>query len=364
MQISSKIQALLPRPTPHSLGYRMPAEWHPHEGTWFSWPHNPDTWVRHLPAAERALAEAVGWLAKGETVHINVLDKYHRDHVATILQDAGINEGIAFHLFPTNDSWCRDHGAIFLVHPEEPGYAAIDWGFNAWGEKYPPFDLDNAIPRQMADVMQARLFESPFILEGGSIEVNGAGTLLTTETCLLNPNRNPGYQKTDIEWLLKEMFGVHQVVWLAGDLVGDDTDGHIDNLARFVDEGTIVVPVEANPDDPNYASLAANFALLQQVKNAKDEAFEIITLPMPAPYFIDGHRLPANYVNFYIGNGVVLMPTFGDPNDEVALSMLQSCFKDRQMVPINCREIIWGLGALHCLSQQVPRSYTGDGNNF
>ncbi len=351
--MKESVRALLPDPTPRALGYYMPAEWHPHEGTWFSWPQNPDTWIHHLPAAERGLADAVRWLSEGETVHVNVLDAAHEEHVARVFESAGVKGSVAFHRFPTNDSWCRDHGAIFLTHPEKPGYAAIDWGYNAWGEKYPPFDLDNAIPKQMCEAMSARRFQTPVILEGGSIEVNGAGTLLTTASCLLNPNRNPDLEKRDIEWILGEMLNVDEILWFGGELVGDDTDGHIDNLVRFVDEKTLVAPVETNPDDPNYAGLKSNIELLNQLKQEGHD-IEIVELPMPAPYAIDGHRLPANYANFYIGNNAVLMPAFGDPNDEVARSILQSCFEDRDVVAIDCRAIIWGLGALHCLSQQVP----------
>lgn len=351
--MKAHVRALLPDPTPRALGYHMPAEWHPHEGTWFSWPHNPDTWGRHLPAAERGLAEAVRWLSGGETVHVNVQDAAHEAHVARVLHDAGVTGNVAFHRFPTNDAWCRDHGAIFLVHPEGKGYAAIDWGYNAWGEKYPPFDLDNAIPKQMCAAMHARRFQTPVIMEGGSIEVNGAGVLLTTASCLLNPNRNPALDRADLTWILQQMLGVDEVLWFGGELVGDDTDGHIDNLVRFVDARTLVVPVETNPKDANYAGLQANITRLEQL-NRDAHRFDVVALPMPAPYVIDGHRLPANYANFYIGNDVVLAPAFGDPNDEVARSILQSCFEDRDVVSVDCRAIIWGLGALHCLSQQVP----------
>lgn len=334
----------------------MPPEWHPHEGTWFSWPHNPDTWRHHLPAAERALAEAVKWLSKGENVHINVLDADHQRHVQRILAEAAVSGSVQFHLFPTNDSWCRDHGATFLHHPTLPGYAAINWGYNAWGAKYPPFDLDNAIPEQMCKTMGARCFSVPIILEGGSIEVNGAGIVLTTETCLLNPNRNPGISRSEIEFILQEMLGVEKVLWIGGELVGDDTDGHIDNLARFVNENTIAVPVEANPEDPNYTSLQDNLLLLQTMSTLDGNAFNIVTLPMPAPFFIDGHRMPANYANFYIGNEVVLVPMFGDPNDQAACDLLSPLFPERKIVGIDCSSIIWGLGALHCLSQQVPKA--------
>ena len=347
----------LPNPTPRVLGYHMPAEWHPHEGTWFSWPQNPDTWVHRLPAVERELAEAVKWLSTGETVHINVKNASHQKHVIEIFRKAGVDGPVRFHYFPTNDSWCRDHGAIFLVHPDNSGYAACDWGYNAWGEKYPPFDLDNAIPIQMCEAMNAVRFQTPVIMEGGSIEVDGAGVLMTTVPCLLNPNRNPGLTKSQIEFILKEMLGVDRFVWLGGELAGDDTDGHIDNLARFANETTIIAPEETNESDPNHKSLRENLNILTALRTVNDEPYDIVRLPMPAPYYLDGVRLPANYVNFYIGNEVVLMPAFADPNDDKAAEILQSCFPNRRVVPIDCRTIISGHGALHCLSQQVPLSH-------
>ena len=241
--------ALLPATSPRSLGYSMPPEWHVHEGTWISWPHNLDTWSTYLDSTEQALAQAVKWLSEGEVVHINVLDQVHEQHVFRILKMLGVTGAVQFHHVPTNDSWCRDHGAVFLLHPERPGYAAVDWGYNAWGGKYPPYDQDNLVPRQMCEAVQAHRFETPFVLEGGSIEVNGDGVLMTTETCLLNPNRNPGMDKETIEHVLWEMLGVHQIIWLQGELLGDDTDGHIDNLARFVNDTTIAVPLEANQVD-------------------------------------------------------------------------------------------------------------------
>ncbi len=292
----------------------------------------------------------------GENVHINVLDADHQLHVQRILDEAAVSGSVQFHLFPTNDSWCRDHGATFLHHPTLPGYAAINWGYNAWGAKYPPFDLDNAIPEQMCKSMAAQCFSVSIILEGGSIEVNGAGVVLTTETCLLNPNRNPGIPKSEIEFILQEMLGTEKVLWIGGEPVGDDTDGHIDNLARFVNENTIVVPVETNPEDPNYTSLQDNLLLLQTMRTLDGNAFNIVTLPMPAPFFIDGHRMPANYANFYIGNEVVLVPVFGDPNDQTACDILSALFPERKVVGIDCSSIIWGLGALHCLSQQIPKA--------
>ena len=350
-----KVRGLLPNPTPRELGYRMPAEWHKHQGTWFSWPHNLDTWSKYLEPTEHALADAVHWLSQGEAVHINVLDEAHKHHVSEVLLLASANmDSVYFHYFPTNDAWCRDHGAVFLISSDQSSLAAIDWRYNAWGEKYPPFDLDNAVPRQMGEALTVTRFETPIVLEGGSIEVNGAGVLLTTDTCLLNPNRNPGLKKEEIAIVLQEMLGIEDILWLSGELVGDDTDGHIDNLARFANETTIVAPEAADPNDENFESLLTNLALLKTWNSTQNNRFDIIQIPMPSPVFIEGNRMPANYMNFYIGNSVVLMPSFGDPMDETAEAILQSCFKERKVVRIDCSSVIWGLGAIHCLTQQVP----------
>lgn len=332
--------------------YRMPAEWERQQAVWFSWPHNPDTWLDKLPAVEQVLAQAVRELVTGETVRINVLDANHEAHVRKII---GAVDNVVYHRFPTNDSWCRDHGAVFVVREDaEHPLAAINWGYNAWGDKYPPYDLDNAIPPKMAATLGVPCFEPDMILEGGSIEVNGAGTLLTTSACLLNPNRNPDLSKADIERRLRMMLGVEQIIWLHGDLAGDDTDGHIDNLTRFVNEDTVVTMVEDNPDDANYEALQANVEMLRRVTLLDGKPLRIIPLPMPEPLYEQGVRMPASYANFLIANTVVLLPAYDDPNDAVAQATLQRCFPDRRVVALDCRDVIWGLGAFHCLSQQVP----------
>ncbi len=354
LQIAPNVQALLPHPTPRALGYHMPAEWSRHQATWLSWPHNPDTWSMYLPAVERALAEAVRWLSQGEIVHINVLDERHEKHVGNLLHDAGVSGAVQFYRSRTNDAWCRDHGAVFLVNAEQEHMVGLDWRFNAWGEKYPPFDFDDAIPRQMCEALAVDRIEIPMVLEGGAVEVNGAGVLMTTHTCLLNPNRNPDLQKHEIAYILRETLGVDDILWLAGELAGDDTDGHIDNLARFVDETTIVLPEETDWCDVNYASLQTNTALVKAWNKARGNKFKVIHLPMPAPVLLEGKRMPASYMNFYIGNEVVLMPTFNNFMDKIAHARLQACFKDRLVVPVDCKDVIWGLGALHCLTQQVP----------
>ncbi len=340
------------RATPAALGYRMPAEWTPHQGTWLSWPHNSDTWdAGPLASVERVLAEAVRALDGGETVRLNVLDAAHEAHVRQVVGDAA---GVVYHRFPTNDAWCRDHGAVFVVRAEAPRLAATDWGYNAWGGKYPPFDLDDAIPQRMAEALGVRRFEADMILEGGSIEVNGAGLLLTTEACLLNPNRNPGLTREDLEGRLRAMLGVERIHWLVGEMAGDDTDGHIDNLARFVAEDTVVAAVEDDPRDENYAPLQENLARLRALTTLDGRPLRVVTLPMPAPVYARGRRLPASYANFYIGNRVVLLPAYGGPRDAVARDLLQALLPGRRVVALDCRDVVWGLGAFHCLTQQVP----------
>ncbi len=336
----------------------MPAEWSPHQATWFSWPHNPDTWTDYLPAVERILAEAVAALAKGELVRINVRDSGHGYHVQKLLAGKVSPERVILHQFPTNDSWCRDHGAIFVTGPpgadQGPTLKALDFEYNAWGGKYPPFDLDNAIPRRMAAELGVPCQSIPMVLEGGSIEVNGRGTLLTTEQCLLNPNRNPALGREQIEARLRELLGVTQIVWLGDGIVGDDTDGHIDDLTRFVAEDLVVTVVEQDPADENYAPLRENRERLAGVQLPDGRPLRVLELPMPAALYRGNHRLPASYANFYVGNRVVLLPTFNCPADEEAAAILARCFPGRKIVSLDCRDVVVGLGTFHCLTQQVP----------
>jgi agmatine deiminase len=341
------------RPAPAEQGFRMPPEWAPHQATWISWPHNPETWPGVLAAAEASMAQAVAALAPGETVRINVLGAEHEDHVRGLLGPVADTPAIVFHHFRTNDAWCRDHGAIFL-RDDSGRLAALDCGFNAWGGKYPPWDLDDAIPAQMAAALGLPRFEGGMILEGGSIDVNGAGTVLTTEQCLLNENRNPGLTRAEIEERLRLLLGVRQVLWLGDGIVGDDTDGHIDDITRFVAEDLVVTVVEPNPADPNHEPLAANLAQLRGMRLADGRPLRILEMPMPRPVELDGAPLPASYGNFYIGNRVVLLPVFGQPADEDAARILAGCFPNRRIVPIRANELVVGLGAFHCLTQQVP----------
>jgi agmatine deiminase len=339
--------------TPAALRYRMPAEWEPHAATWLSWPRRegisfPESFDRVLPAL-RAMVEA---LIESEQVCINVCNDEHEAEARAVLHGLR-SERITFYRTPTNEPWCRDHGPIFLTRDRDPKLAVVDWDYNAWGNKYPPFDLDEVVPTHVAKVLGAPVFYPRMILEGGSIEVNGAGALLTTESCLLNKNRNPNLSRDEIEKRLRDYLGVSDILWLGNGIAGDDTDGHIDDLVRFVSRGTVLTVVEEDRDDENYAPLQENLARLREMKIGKNN-IEVITLPMPKKIVRDGLRLPASYANFYIANTCVLVPTFADSADAVALSILRECFPTRRVVGIDCRELIWGLGTFHCLTQQQP----------
>lgn len=348
------MSAPAPQSLPAAQGYRMPAEWEPHQATWLSWPHNRNTWPGHFEPVEPAYTEMVRALASCEPVHINVLDAAHERHVQQLLERAGVTGDIRLHRFPTNDAWCRDHGAIFVVRRGDAPLAAVHSGYNAWGGKYPPFDLDVHIGRLMAETLGVPRFTGGMILEGGSIEVNGAGALLTTEQCLLNPNRNPSMTREEIEARLEGLFGISQVLWLGEGIVGDDTDGHIDDLTRFVSPDTVVTVVEDNREDENHAPLAANRKRLDALRLADGRPLKVVELPMPAPKFCEGQRLPASYANFYIANGAVLLPVFRDPMDDEAARILASLFPGRRILPVDCLDLVYGLGTIHCMTQQVP----------
>jgi agmatine deiminase len=339
--------------TPAALGYRMPAEWEPHAATWLSWPRRegisfPDSFDRVMPT----LRVMVGALIESEQVCINICNGAHEARAREVLRGLRM-ERISFYRVPTNEPWCRDHGPMFLTRDLDPKLAVVDWNYNAWGNKYPPFDLDEVAPTRVAKILDVPVFYPDMILEGGAIDVNGAGALLTTESCLLNKNRNPSLSREQIEQRLRDYLGVHDILWLGDGIAGDDTDGHIDDLARFVSERRVITVVEENRRDENYEPLQKNLARLQAMKIG-DRAIEIIALPMPKKIVREGLRLPATYANFYIADTCVLVPTFADPADQVALSILRECFPTRRVIGIDCRELIWGLGAFHCLTQQQP----------
>ncbi len=349
--------------TPKQLGYRLPAEWEPHEATWLSWPHKEASWPGKIETIFPAYAQMVAALARSETVHINVNDQAMEAKARGFLDAARATGDIRFHHFPTNDAWCRDHGAIILTHRDRTHHdsgdaralrLAVDWDYNAWGNKYPPHDLDNLIPARMADALGIPSLKGGMVLEGGSIDSNGAGVLLTTEGCLLNPNRNPQLCRDQIENRLIEMLGVEKVLWLGDGIVGDDTDGHIDDLTRFVGPRTVVTAVEDDPADANFAALQENLRRLEGMTDLNGRSLEIVTIPMPPAVVYEGQRLPASYANFYIANSVVLLPTYNHTNDEIARSTLARLFPEREVVGLDCMDVIWGLGAFHCLTQQVP----------
>jgi agmatine deiminase len=286
-------------------------------------------------------------LTESEPVCINVCNGAHEAEARAVL-DGIAPERITYYEIPTNEPWCRDHGPMFLTRDGDPKLAIVDWDYNAWGNKYPPFDLDEVVPTRVAEILNVSVFYPRMILEGGSIEVKGSGALLTSESCLLNKNRNPNLSRDDIEKRLRDFLGVREILWLGDGIEGDDTDGHIDDLARFISASKVVTVIEENRDDANYKPLQENLNRLSGF------GLDVVTLPMPRKIIREGIRLPASYANFYIANKSVLVPTFGDPADEIALSVLRDLFPNRRVIGIDCRELIWGLGTFHCLTQQQP----------
>lgn len=342
--------------TPKELGYHFPAEWEKHDATWLSWPHKEASWLGKIEKIYDVYAQFVKILATGEKVCINVNDKAMQMKAEHHLNQAGVNlSHVQFFLHPTNDAWCRDHGPAFLLRSSiEQPKVIVDWHYNAWGGKYPPYDLDDQIPTLIARHYGIPCFHPAIIMEGGSVEFNGEGTVLTTKSCLLNPNRNPGYSQRQIEHTLMQFYGVDQVLWLESGIEGDDTDGHIDDLTRFVNEDTVVTIIAHHVDHPDYHILKANVKALESMRLMNGQHLNMIELPVPKPYFEQGQLLPCSYANFYISNAAVIVPTFEDPHDERALNILATCFQDRPVIGLNSKDIIWGLGSFHCLSQQEP----------
>ncbi len=337
---------------------RMPAEWAPHEATWLGWPHESSDWPGKFAPIPWLYGDIVRHLSQVERVRILVQDTAAKEKVRKILEKCHANPAaVDLYICPTDRSWVRDTMAIF-VHDENGGVAATNWKFNAWA-KYDNYAKDDRVPQFAAKKLKiaehvATHRERRVVLEGGSIEVNGAGAMMTTEECLLSDvqARNPGLGREDIEAVFAKYFGIEKTLWLLNGIAGDDTHGHIDDLARFTDERTIVIASEADKSDANYEILAENYKLLKKI--AKD--YRIVKLPMPEPVFFDGQRLPASYANFYIANRIVLVPVFNDKNDRVALETLAKLFPGRAIVPIYCRDLVLGLGTLHCMTQQEPRA--------
>jgi agmatine deiminase len=352
------------RPTPRELGYRMPAEWIQHEATWIAWPHERTDWPGKFAPIPWIYADIVRHLARVERVRILVNDAEGRKSARRILTKSGADlAAVDFYLVPTNRGWTRDFGPIFVKKTDQidgGGVALTNWRFNAWA-KYDDWPKDDAATGRIIPKLKLHSWEPAYkdrriVLEGGSIDVNGLGTLLTTEECLLSDvqARNPSLSRDDIETVFREYLGVTNTLWLGNGIAGDDTHGHVDDLARFVNASTVVTVVENDRSDPNFAPLQDNLARLRTMKDQDGRALHIQTLPMPEPVYFDGQRLPASYANFYIANRLILVPTFNDPNDRVALNTLAGLFLDRQIIGIPCRDFVLGLGTLHCATQQQP----------
>jgi agmatine deiminase len=348
-------------------GFTMPAEWEPHAATWLAWPHNRTDWPGKFEPIPYVYAEIVRHLSRHERVHLIVNDRAAEEKARKVLTHANVVlENVTFHRWVTNRGWMRDSGPIF-VKPSKGDMVALNWRFNAWA-KYPDWQLDNKLPDLIARYLkldqikpsledsQPATRNSQLVLEGGSIDVNGCGTMLTTEECLLSEvqQRNPGVSREQLESIFERVLGVRKVIWLGRGVTGDDTHGHVDDLARFVSPDTVLTVIEENPADENYEPLQENLERLRTATDQDGQPLRVVTMPMPAPVVYQKRRLPASYANFYIANGVVLVPTFDDPNDRIALNTLAELFPARQIVPIYAGDLIWGLGAIHCMTQQQP----------
>ena len=353
--------------TPAVLGFRMPAEWEHHKATWIAWPHNRMDWPGKFSAITWVYVEIVRHLHRSERVYIMLGSDTERQRAARLLERSAVDlRQVDFFQIPTDRVWTRDSGPLFIKRKtrSRSEIAVTNWQFNGWA-KYSNWEKDNAVPNGVAQalglsewkpVVKLNSKKHHVVLEGGSVDVNGKGTLLTTEDCLLSPvqTRNPGLSQEELERILENYLGIHKVLWLARGIVGDDTHGHVDDVARFVGSNTVVVAVEDSPFDANYQLLKDNFTLLKSMRDQDGNQLRVVPLPMPAPLYFEGYRLPASYANFYIANHVVLVPTFNDPMDRVALAVLASLFPTRVVVGIHSVDLVWGFGTLHCLTQQQP----------
>jgi agmatine deiminase len=342
--------------TPKDLGYHFPAEFEPHAATWLSWPHKEASWPGKIHTIYPYYCQFVKELAEGEKVCINVNDEAMRQFAVDHLMEAGVEMAkVEFFLHPTNDAWCRDHGPAFLINRNARQQKIIvDWDYNAWGNKYPPFDLDDVIPTLVGTHYNIPVYYPGIIMEGGSVEFNGEGTVITSTVCLLNQNRNPNLNQEQIENYLRNYYGVEQVLWVCEGIVGDDTDGHVDDTVRFVNKDTVIAVVEENKRDENYELLQKNLRDLKKMRLLTGKQLNIIEIPMPDEIIYEDQRLPASYANFYVANDVVIVPTYRSDKDAKVLDIIAQCFPDRRTIGIDSTEIIWGLGSFHCLSQQEP----------
>lgn len=349
-------QLWTPTTTPNHLGYYFPPEWAPHEATWLSWPHKEASWPGKINSIYPSYCEFIRILTLGEKVRINVVDEQMKNFALQHLINAKVDlKQVEFFYHPTNDAWCRDHGPAFLVNPDaDIKKIIVDWGYNAWGNKYPPYDLDDVVPSLIGKHYNIPVLHPGIVMEGGSVEFNGRGTVLTSSCCLLNENRNPHLNQAQLEQYLVDYYGVEQILWVEDGIEGDDTDGHIDDTVRFVNEDTVLTVVETKLNDANYAPLQKNLKNLNQMRLLNGKQLNVIELPMPDPVIYDDMRLPASYANFYISNKHVIVPIFKSNNDEKALEIISGAFPGREIVGIDSTDIIWGLGSFHCLSQQEP----------
>jgi agmatine deiminase len=335
----------------------MPAEWTAHSGTWISWPDNRETWPTQLESVRDVWIQMIALLAPHERVYVLVNDERSERQVRARLKIArAVTDNVTLLKIPTIDVWMRDYGPTFVTRsaPENP-LAFNDWIFNGWGRKYPSYELDERVARELASFLKVPVFKHEIVLEGGSIEVNGAGACLTTEQCLLNPNRNPQLTRAEIDVFLEDSLGVRHVIWLGEGIVGDDTDGHIDDIARFIDSRIVACVVETNSRDENYRFLQENYERLQNAVDQNGAKLSVVKLPCPKPVYDRGTRLPASYANFYIANEVVLVPIFDDARDVEALGVLQELFPNRKVHGLRCSDVVAGLGAIHCVTQQQPQ---------
>jgi agmatine deiminase len=353
----------MPSATPRALGYRMPAEWEPHAATWLAWPHNRSDWPGKFEAIPWVFADIIRYLVRGEDVNLIVAYAREKQKAQEVLRNSRVDlNRVKFHLWPTNRIWTRDSGPIFIKN--QHSVALTNWRFNAWA-KYPDWKHDNGLPERIAKKLKLQQF-TPLIesngklqhvvLEGGSIDANGAGLMLSTEECHLSKiqQRNPGLTQRQLEQVFADYLGVEKVIWLGCGIKGDDTHGHVDDISRFVAPDTILTVVESSRSDANYEPLQENLRRLRAATDASGRKLQIIELPLPRPVTFRGQRLPASYANFYIANNLVLVPTFNDPRDRHALNILAGLFPSREIVGIHCGDFIWGLGAIHCMTQQQP----------
>ncbi|MBI5635338.1 agmatine deiminase family protein [Candidatus Micrarchaeota archaeon] len=341
------------RQSPSSLGFSMPAEWEEHESTWVIFPHNENTWPDgRLEGVQKVYAQMLARVSVGEKVNLLVESNSVKELAGKLIfeNDFANRQNIFFHSIPTMDSWIRDCGPTFLLSKDKKELAMVEWVFNAWGEKYEseePLSNDKIIPSKINELLDVRVFKPGIVMEGGSIDVNGAGTVLTTQQCLLNKNRNSNLSKAQIGGYLKDYLGVDNVVWLKDGIEGDDTDGHVDDIARFVSKNKVLVCSPEKTDSANYPLMAENKKILS------DSGFDVIDLPMPGNVF-DERRLPASYANFYVTNSCVISPIFGEKNDSAALDLLKECFKGREIIGLPSKQVVYGFGSWHCLTQQQP----------